>query len=137
MTRAALVGSDSQAATDSPRRTRANAEEPPRRADAEDDVEDSLGLTTEPATPANGPRGLKLTAVRPGSAAAKAGLHTGDVIRAVNGYVTERPAHLRWILAHAVTENALKMTVSPVTDGEPQKVTLPLPLGMDSSRPSP
>ena len=133
-TRAALVGTDSQAATHSSRRARANAEEQANSAD----IADSLGFTTEPVAVSKSPPGLKLTAVRPGRRRGESRTSRRRRYRAVNGYVTKQPAHLRWILSNAVTENALKMTVTSEPDGEPQKVTLLLPLGKDPlSRPSP
>ena len=41
----------------------------------------------------------------------RAGLHQGDVIRSANGYLTEVPGNLAWIITNAAPKNILKMVV--------------------------
>ena len=131
-TRAAHAGMDSQAATNSSPRTRANAQPNPEEKAKSPISWIPWGSLRNRSSIPRLLRGLKLTGVQAGSAAEKVGLHVGDVIRSVNGYVTEQPAHLRWILSHAATENGLKMTVKPVKEDELRNVTLQLPVGTDA-----
>ena len=105
---------------------------PPNTAPAPGEVLDehaasrSLGLDVEPFTDPAGGRGLKITRVQPDSPAQKAGLKDGDVVRSANGYVTELPTNLAWILANAAADKALKMSVRSA-DGTVRTVTLQLP----------
>jgi hypothetical protein len=87
----------------------------------------SLGIDAEPVVEPRGERGLKVTKVSDGSGAEKAGLHDGDVIRSVNGYLTEQPGHLAWIVANAAPDNVLKMVVRTASDGEVRTITATLP----------
>ena len=76
----------------------------------------SLGIDAEPAVDAEGVRGMKVSRISPGSPAEKAGLHAGDLIHSINGYVTTQPGNLEWIIAHAANDNVLKMTVRTASD---------------------
>jgi|GEM_PF-2414999 len=79
--------------------------------------DDSLGIEAEPVEE-GGLRGLKISKVIPGTAAERAGLHTGDVIRTANGYLTEQPGNLVWIIANASPGKVLTMTVRNASDGK-------------------
>jgi PDZ domain len=85
-----------------------------------------LDIGEEPVVDADGVRGLKVTGISPGTAAERAGLRAGDVIRSINGYRTERPANLDWIVAHASSDHVLTMKVRNVDDGRTRQVTLRL-----------
>ncbi|MDR3636761.1 MAG: PDZ domain-containing protein [Isosphaeraceae bacterium] len=118
-TRAGALGSAAGASLPNPSAPPANAESP---------VEGrSLGIDAEPFAAADGLRGMKVSKVYPGSVGEKAGLHTGDVIHSINGYVTEQPINLTWILAHAAADNVLKMSVRTASDGKVHTVTGKLP----------
>lgn len=93
-----------------------NAPASPAPAPAEDGTPkattpgDALGIQAEPVE--NGDlRGLKISKVLPGTAAERAGLRAGDVIRTANGYLTEQPGNLAWIIANAAPSKVLTMTV--------------------------
>ena len=71
-----------------------------------------LGIDAESVVEAGVP-GLKVAKVYRGGAAEKAGLHEGDVIRSVNGYVTKQPSDLAWIAAKRSPDKVLRMSVLP------------------------
>ncbi len=48
---------------------------------------------------------MKIGKVYPGTAAERAGLRAGDVIRSVNGYLTEQRGNLAWVIANAMPNN--------------------------------
>src|ERR1700733_13207628 len=49
-----------------------------------------LGIDEDPLVMPDGAKAMKVSKVFPGTAAEKAGLQAGDVIRSVNGYLTEQ-----------------------------------------------
>jgi hypothetical protein len=55
-----------------------------------------------------------------------AGLHAGDVLRSSNGYRTEQPVNLAWIIAHASPDHSLKRSVRSAKDGEVRTISAPL-----------
>jgi serine protease Do len=65
--------------------------------------------------------------VYPGTAAEKAGLQAGDVIRSVNGYLTEQRGNLAWIIANATPNNELKINAQTAKDGQNHLITATLP----------
>jgi hypothetical protein len=87
----------------------------------------SLGVDAEPVVEAGSRRGLKVTKVYPGSAAARAGLRAGDVIDSVNGYLTEQPSNLTWVISRAATDRVLTVSVRTAGDGRARTVTARLP----------
>jgi hypothetical protein len=87
----------------------------------------ALGFEAEPVVDPDGVRGLKVSLVYPGGAADKAGLRAGDVIRSINGYRTERPDHLAWIIAKAAPENVYTMKVRALSDGKEHTIKAQLP----------
>jgi membrane-associated protease RseP (regulator of RpoE activity) len=86
-----------------------------------------LGINEEAVAETGGKRGIKVTNVYPGTPAEKAGLHTGDVIHSINGYLTEERGNLAWIIANAAPQNTLKMNVRTVQDGKDHTITAQIP----------
>jgi hypothetical protein len=86
-----------------------------------------LGIDEEPIVGPDARKAMKVTNVYPGTAAEKAGLHPGDVIRSINGYLTEQRGNLAWIIANAAPNNELKMTVQTAKDGLDHLITATLP----------
>jgi hypothetical protein len=86
----------------------------------------TLGVDVEPFTDPGGKRALKVTRVYPGSPAQRGGLSDGDVIRSANGYATELPANLAWIIANAAPGRVLTMSVR-AAECQTRKVTDRLP----------
>jgi membrane-associated protease RseP (regulator of RpoE activity) len=86
-----------------------------------------LGIDEEPVVLAGGVKAMKVAKVYPDTAAAKAGLQSGDVIRSVNGYLTEQRGNLAWVIANAMPKNELKLNVQSAKDGQTHLVTAMLP----------
>ncbi len=86
-----------------------------------------IGIETQGAAEPGKPRGLKIFQIYPGSPAAKAGLHAGDVIESVNGYETEQPGNLAWIIANAAPDRVLSMNVRTVIDGKVTTIRVQFP----------
>jgi membrane-associated protease RseP (regulator of RpoE activity) len=87
----------------------------------------TLGIDVEPIVDATGVRGLKVSRVHPGSAAEKAGLHAGDVLYSLNGYLTTQRSDVAWVLANAVSDNILRMKVIAASDGTEHTISVRLP----------
>ena len=49
------------------------------------------------------------------------------MIRSINGYLTEQPANLTWIIANAAPDHVLKMSVRTASDGQVRTVTIRKP----------
>ena len=86
-----------------------------------------LGIDEEPVVIAGGVKAMKVGKVYPGTAAERAGLQAGDVIRSVNGYLTEQRGNLAWIIANATPNNELKLNVQTAKDGQTHLITATLP----------
>jgi hypothetical protein len=86
-----------------------------------------LGINEQPVTLTDGKRGMQVTAVYQGTPAERAGLQVGDTILSGNGYLTEVPGNLAWVIANAAPNNVLQMTVRKVSDGRDYVVTANLP----------
>ena len=96
-----------------------------------------LGIEPEPVIDADGVQGLKVADVFPGSAAEKAGLHAGDVIHSINGYLTAKRDDLAWIMANAAPDGVVKMSVRTASDGKVHTITAQLAVEPGkTSRPS-
>jgi serine protease Do len=74
-----------------------------------------------------GVKAMKVGKVWPGTAAERAGLQAGDVIRSVNGYLTEERGNLAWVIANAAPDNQLKINVQAAKDGQARLITATLP----------
>ena len=86
-----------------------------------------LGIDEEPMVGSDGSKAMKITNVYPGTAAEKAGLKAGDVLRSVNGYLTEQRGNLAWIIANATPNNQLKLNVQTAQDGKTHQIVASLP----------
>ena len=86
-----------------------------------------LGIDEEPMVGSDGSKAMKISNVYPGTAAEKAGLKVGDVLRSVNGYLTEQRGNLAWIIANATPNNELKLNVQTATDGKTHQIIATLP----------
>ena len=86
-----------------------------------------LGIDEDPLVLPDGAKAMKVSKVFPGTAAEKAGLQAGDVIRSVNGYLTEQRGNLAWIIANATPNNELKLNVQTAKDGQNHLITATLP----------
>ena len=49
------------------------------------------------------------------------------MIRSVNGYLTEQPGNLTWILINAAPDNVLTFNILAAKDGEIRFLTAPRP----------
>ena len=87
---------------------------------------DTLGIDAESVIKVDGELGLKVTRVYPGKPAEKSKIAAGDLIRSANGYVTEQPGNLVWIIANAAPDRVLKLSVRTAADGAVRTVTAPL-----------
>jgi len=86
-----------------------------------------LGIDEEPVVDPDGVRGIKVPKIDRGTAAEKAGLQAGDVIHSINGYRTEQPGNVAWIIATAAPDKVLKINVRKRSDGKQHTVTVQLP----------
>jgi len=94
-------------------------------------------IEPEPVVDADGVQGLKVADVFPGSAAEKAGLHAGDVIHSINGYLTAKRDDLAWIMANAAPDGVVKMSVRTASEGKVHTITAQLAVEPGkTSRPS-
>lgn len=69
------------------------------------------GVDVQPLGPKGRAGGLRVERVHPGSPAERAGLRPGDVIRSANGYGTDQPGHLSWVVQQAAADRVLRMSV--------------------------
>jgi hypothetical protein len=127
ITIAATGGSSSGVSSASPPNALPNTAPAPGEILDEHAATRSLGADAEAVVDPGHGRGLKVTRVYPGSAADRAGLRVGDVIRSINGYRTELPSHLAWIIANAAPDDVLKMSVRTLSDGEAHTITVNVP----------
>jgi hypothetical protein len=86
-----------------------------------------LGIDEEPMVGSDGSKAMKISNVYPGTAAEKAGIKVGDVLRSVNGYLTEQRGNLAWIIANASPNNELKLNVQTAKDGQTHQIIATLP----------
>jgi hypothetical protein len=84
--------------------------------------EPALGIEAQPVVEPDGQRGMRVAKVDPGTAAAQAGLQPGDVIRSANGFMTEVPGNLAWIINNAASDNRLTMNVRSAKDGSARTI---------------
>jgi hypothetical protein len=82
-----------------------------------------LGIDAKPITEDTGKRGIKVTKVYP----ERAGLQVGDVIYTSNGFLTQQPRDLAWIIAHAARDTRLNLSVKSARDGREHSITAELP----------
>jgi hypothetical protein len=75
----------------------------------------TLGVDGQPVDD-GGTGAFQITQVWPGTAAERAGLKTGDVIRASNGYSVQNLSNLRWIIIRS--SGVMQMKVRDANSGE-------------------
>jgi hypothetical protein len=86
-----------------------------------------LGIDEEPMVGSDGSKAMRISNVYAGTPAEKAGLKVGDVLRSVNGYLTEQRGNLAWIIANATPNNELKLNVQTAKDGQRHQIVATLP----------
>jgi hypothetical protein len=96
-----------------------------------------LGVEGEPFVDPDGARGLKVTAVRAGSAAARAGLRAGDVIYSINGFPTTDREGLDWVLTQTEPDGVLQVFLQSAADGKDRTIAVPLSRSPGAPRPEP
>jgi hypothetical protein len=87
----------------------------------------ALGIDVEPVVDASGVPGMKISKVHPGTPAEKAGLHAGDMLYSINGYLTTQRSDLTWIITNAASDNVLRMKVVTASDGNEHTIVVRLP----------
>ena len=85
-----------------------------------------LGIDEEPVVDPDGVRGIKVPRIDPGTAAEKAGLQAGDVIHSINGYLTEQPGNVAWIIATASPNKVLRINLRKRSDGKRHTIRVQL-----------
>jgi PDZ domain len=86
-----------------------------------------LGIDEEPMVGSDGSKAMRISNIYPNTAAEKAGLKVGDVLRSVNGYLTEQRGNLAWIIANATPNSELKLNVQTAKDGQTHQIVATLP----------
>lgn len=86
-----------------------------------------LGFDQEPATTPAGLRGMQVTRVDEGSLAQKAGLRVGDLIISINGYLTDEPGNLPWIIINKADDRLLRLNVRSPGEAQDKELKLELP----------
>jgi hypothetical protein len=82
----------------------------------------TLGIEAQEVVEPDGQRAMRVARIYPGTAAEEAGLQVGDVIRSANGYLTQVPGNLEWIMGNAAADNILKLTVHSASDGHERMI---------------
>jgi len=85
----------------------------------------SLGIDEEKVSDATGSH-IQVTRVHPGSPAERAGLQAGDTIVSANGYLTQAPGNLAWIINHHAPNGAVSLNIRKVANGQDATVTATL-----------
>ena len=86
-----------------------------------------LGIYEEPVVTRDGRPGMMVTYVQGGTPAEGIGLRFGDVIRSANGYETQQPGNLAWIIANATPGDTLLVGFTSAHDGADYVATASLP----------
>jgi hypothetical protein len=122
-TRAGLEGSASGVTRPAPATPPATTPPPTENAPVPPSTDRSPGFDTEPVAGPGGKPGMKVSTVDAASPAAAAGLRSGDVIRSINGYVTQKPGNIEWIILNAAPDRTLTMNVLAAADGKERTIT--------------
>ena len=85
----------------------------------------SLGIDEEKVSDATGSH-IQVTRVHPGSPAERAGLQAGDTIVSANGYLTQDPGNLAWIINHHAPNGAVTLNVRKAANGQAATVNATL-----------
>ncbi len=85
----------------------------------------SLGIDEEKVSDATGSH-IQVTRVHPGSPAERAGLQAGDTIVSANGYLTQDPGNLAWIINHHAPNGVVTLNVRKAANGQEATVNATL-----------
>ena len=85
----------------------------------------SLGIDEEKVSDATGSH-IQVTRVHPGSPAERAGLKAGDTIVSANGYLTQDPGNLAWIINHHAPNGVVSLNIRKVANGQDATVNATL-----------
>jgi len=85
----------------------------------------SLGIDETKVSDATGSH-IQVARVHAGSAAERAGLQAGDTIVSANGFLTQDPGNLAWIINHHTTNGAVTLKVRQVANGQDATLTATL-----------
>jgi PDZ domain len=85
----------------------------------------SLGIDEQGVSDATGSH-VQVTRVHPGSPAERAGLQVGDTIISANGYLTQAPGNLAWIINHHAPNGAVSLNIRKVANGQAATVNATL-----------
>jgi len=85
----------------------------------------SLGIDERKVSDATGSH-IQVARVHPGSPAERAGLQAGDTIVSANGYVTQDPGNLAWIINHHAPNGVVSLNIRKVANGQEATVTATL-----------
>ena len=77
----------------------------------------SLGIDERKVSDATGSH-IQVVRVHAGSPAERAGLQAGDTIVSANGFLTQDPGNLAWIIDHHTTNGAVTLKVRQVANGQ-------------------
>jgi len=69
---------------------------------------------------------IQVTRVHPGSPAERAGLQAGDTIVSANGYLTQDPGNLAWIINHHAPNGVVTLNIRKVANGQDATVNATL-----------
>jgi S1-C subfamily serine protease len=85
----------------------------------------SLGIEEE-AVSDGSKQAIRVVSVQPNTPAQRAGLQPGALILAANGYLTQTPGNLAWIINHQAQNGTLNLTVRMASSGQETKTTVQL-----------
>ncbi len=85
----------------------------------------SLGIDERKVSDASGSH-IQVARVHAGSPAERAGLQAGDTIVSANGFLTQDPGNLAWIINHHTTNGAVTLQVRQVANGQDATLTATL-----------
>ena len=85
----------------------------------------SLGIDETKVSDATGSH-IQVARVHAGSPAERAGLQAGDTIVSANGFLTQDPGNLAWIIHHHTTNGAVTLKVRRVANGQDATLTATL-----------
>ena len=91
-------------------------------------------VTSDVAEAYDMPRGVYITSVEEGSAAARAGLKKGDIITRFDGSGISTIAELKEQLSYYKKGEQVKLTVSQASEGEYQEQVVPVTLGENAGK---
>ena len=85
----------------------------------------SLGIDEKAVSDAKGNH-IEVAGVHPGSPAERVGLKPGDTIVSANGYLTQTPGNLAWIINHHASSGAVTLHIRKAANGQEATVNATL-----------